>query len=137
MTTLAIIPGPVYRRLEVEPTIQNLTVQGLDARVPTHGSSRKFTLVITTTTRAVPLTRVADGVLRMTQQAVAHHLGRRAMVARLLRDSWRAMSCERHVAESRFAISRRFAAWSHPGEGMETIDIPRQTSRRYRRPDRG
>ena len=91
ITTLAVIPGPVYRRLfEVEPTIQNLTVQALSTLVyrlmaeleEVHFTNHKQRLA-----QFILLRASADGILRMTQQAVAHHLGTtREVVARLLRD---------------------------------------------------
>jgi CRP/FNR family transcriptional regulator, anaerobic regulatory protein len=89
-TTIALIPGPVYRRLfEVEPVIQNLTIQALSTLVfrlmaeveQIHFSNHQQRLA-----QFILLHSSSDGALRMTQQQVAHHLGTtREVVARLLR----------------------------------------------------
>jgi CRP/FNR family transcriptional regulator len=91
ISTVALIPGEVYRRLfEVEPSIQNLTVQALsmlayrlmDELEQVHFSNHRQRLA-----RFILLRASGDGVLRMTQQQIAHHLGTtREVVARLLRD---------------------------------------------------
>jgi CRP/FNR family transcriptional regulator, anaerobic regulatory protein len=90
-TTVALIPGPVYRRLfEVEPVIQNLTVQAMSTLVyrlmdeleQVHFSNHKQRLA-----HFILLRAASEGTLQMTQQHVAHHLGTtREVVARLLRD---------------------------------------------------
>ena len=89
--TIALIPGPVYRRLfELEPAIQNLTVHALSTLVyrlmdeleQVHFSNHRERLA-----GFILLRAAADRVLRMTQQQVADHLGTtREVVARLLRD---------------------------------------------------
>jgi CRP/FNR family transcriptional regulator, anaerobic regulatory protein len=87
--TVALIAGPVYRRLfETEPTIQNLTVSALSTLVyrlmseleQVHSSQHKVRLAQFILTHAS-----SDGSLRMTQQQLAHHLGTtREVVARLI-----------------------------------------------------
>ena len=86
---VALIPGPVYRRLfESEPAIQNLTVSALSAVVyrlmteleQVHAGRHKQRLAQFILTHAN-----ADGSLRMTQQQLARHLGTtREVVARLM-----------------------------------------------------
>lgn len=90
-TAVSMIPGPVYRKLfETEPVIQNLTVQALSTLVfrlmgeleDVHANNHRQRLV-----QFILLHASADGVLRMTQQEVARHLGTtREVIARLLRD---------------------------------------------------
>jgi CRP/FNR family transcriptional regulator len=89
--SIAVIPGPVYRKLfESEPAVQNLTIQALSTLVyrlmaelaQVHSRNTKQRLV-----QFILLHAAADGVLRMTQQQVARHLGTtREVVARLLRE---------------------------------------------------
>ena len=89
-TTIALIPGPVYRTLfESEPAIQNLTVHALSTLVyrlmaeleQVHSNNHRQRLA-----QFILLHAASDGTLRMTQQQVAHHLGTtREVVARLLR----------------------------------------------------
>lgn len=88
-TTMAVIPGPVYRKLfETEPVVQNLTIQALSTLVfrlmseleqvhtQNHGSRLAHFILLHAS---------SDGRLRMTQQQVAHHLGTtREVIARLL-----------------------------------------------------
>ncbi|MEP6622682.1 MAG: Crp/Fnr family transcriptional regulator [bacterium] len=88
-STVALIPGPVYRALfEFEPVIQNLTVHALSTVVyrlmaeleHVHASNHRTRLAQFILTHAA-----ADGSLRMTQQQVADHLGTtREVIARLL-----------------------------------------------------
>lgn len=88
-TTIALIPGPVYRRLfESEPAIQDLTIHALSTLVyrlmadleQVHFSNHGQRLA-----QFILLHAASDGSLRMTQQQVAHHLGTtREVVARLL-----------------------------------------------------
>jgi CRP/FNR family transcriptional regulator len=88
-TTVAVIPGPVYRTLfESEPVIQNLTVQALSTVVyrlmseleQVHSSNHRERLA-----QFILQHAASDGTLRLTQQQVAHHLGTtREVVARLL-----------------------------------------------------
>lgn len=90
-TTVAVIPGPVYRKLfESEPAIQNLTVQALSTLVyrlmsqleQLHAKNHKQRLVEFILTHAA-----ADGSLRMTQQQIARHLGTtREVIARLIQE---------------------------------------------------
>ncbi len=89
-TEVAVIPGPVYRRLfEREPSIQNLTVQALSTAVfrlmneleQVHFHKLEHRLADFILRRAS-----SDGVLRITQQEMAAHLGTtREVVARILR----------------------------------------------------
>lgn len=88
-TTIALIPGPAYRKLfETEPVIQDLTIHALSTLVyrlmaeleQVHSSNYKQRLA-----QFILLHAASDGSLRMTQQQVAHHLGTtREVVARLL-----------------------------------------------------
>jgi CRP/FNR family transcriptional regulator len=86
---IALIPGPVYRRLfETEPVIQNLTVSTLSTLVyrlmaeldQVHSSNHRQRLA-----QFILLHSTADGSLHMTQQQLARHLGTtREVVARLM-----------------------------------------------------
>lgn len=88
-TRVAFIPGATYRRLfESEPAVQDLTVQGLSTLVfrlmgeleQIHACNLDQRLANFLLTHAS-----VDGVLRMTQQVLAAHLGTsREVVARLL-----------------------------------------------------
>ncbi|MEO8155764.1 MAG: Crp/Fnr family transcriptional regulator [Rhizobacter sp.] len=88
-TSIALIPGPVYRKLfESEPSIQNLTVQTLSALVyrlmaeleHLHSSHHKQRLA-----QFILLHAASDGTLHMTQHQLAQHLGTtREVVARLM-----------------------------------------------------
>lgn len=90
-TTVAVIPGALYRRLFAsESVIQDMTVQALSTLVfrlmseleQVHSNSHRQRLA-----NFLLLHACADGVLRMTQQHVAQHLGTtREVVARLLRE---------------------------------------------------
>ncbi|MES1195782.1 MAG: Crp/Fnr family transcriptional regulator [Steroidobacter sp.] len=91
VTRVAIIPGPVYRKLfETEPLIQNLTVQALSGLVyrlmaeleQVHSTNHRQRLV-----QFILLHASSDGVLRMTQQQIAKHLGTtREVIARLVQE---------------------------------------------------
>lgn len=88
---VAIIPGAVYRRLfESEPGIRNLTVQTLSTLVwrlmgeleQMHACTHRQRLAQFVLSHAT-----ADGVLHMTQQQIASHLGTtREVVARLMQE---------------------------------------------------
>ncbi|MBI2771096.1 MAG: Crp/Fnr family transcriptional regulator [Burkholderiales bacterium] len=90
-TTVAVIPGPLYRRLFAqEPAIQDLTVHALSALVyrlmaeldAIHSCNHKQRLV-----HFLLLHASSEGVLRTTQQQLANHLGTtREVVARLMQD---------------------------------------------------
>lgn len=90
-TTMAVIPGPVYRKLfETEPGIQNLTIHALSTLVyrlmaeleQVHSSNHRQRLAQFILSHAA-----ADGTLRMTQQQIARHLGTtREVVARLVQE---------------------------------------------------
>jgi CRP/FNR family transcriptional regulator len=90
-STIALIPGAVYRKLfEREPTIQDLTVHTLSTLVFrlmselefVHSSHHKQRLA-----NFILIHASSDGVLRMTQQQLAQHLGTtREVVARLLQE---------------------------------------------------
>jgi CRP/FNR family transcriptional regulator len=89
--SVAIIPGPVYKKLfETERIIQNLTVQALSALVyrlmaeleQLHSSNHRQRLV-----QFIMLHAASDGSLRMTQQQIAKHLGTsREGIARLIQE---------------------------------------------------
>lgn len=90
-TRVALIPGPVYRTLfQREPAIQDLTVRTLSTLVfrlmdeleQVHSCTLEQRLAAFVLQQAA-----ADGTLRLTQQAIASHLGTsREVVARLLGD---------------------------------------------------
>lgn len=90
-TSIALIPGAIYRALfEREPAIRNLTVHTLSTLVfrlmseleLVHTSHHKQRLA-----NFILLQAASDGVLRMTQQQLAQHLGTtREVIARLLQD---------------------------------------------------
>jgi CRP/FNR family transcriptional regulator, anaerobic regulatory protein len=89
-TEVAVIPGPVYRRLfEREPSIQNLTIQALSTAVfrlmhqleQVHFHKLEHRLADFILCRAS-----SNGILHITQQEMASHLGTtREVVARILR----------------------------------------------------
>jgi len=88
-TSIAVIPGPVYRRLfESEGSIQNLTVQALSTLVfrlmgeleDLHSNNHRQRLANFILTHAS-----RDGVLHATQQQLADHLGTtREVIGRLI-----------------------------------------------------
>lgn len=88
---IALIPGPVYRKLfERETGIQNVTVEALSTLVfrlmseleLVHSSHHKQRLA-----NFILMQASSDGVLRMTQQQLAQHLGTtREVIARLLQE---------------------------------------------------
>lgn len=90
-TTIGLIPGPVYRKLfERETAIQNMTVHTLSTLVfrlmseleLVHSSHHKQRLA-----NFILIQAASDGILRMTQQQLAQHLGTtREVVARLLQE---------------------------------------------------
>lgn len=90
-TSLAIIPGPLYRQLFAkEPAIQDLTVQALSTLVyrlmaelnDIHSCNHKQRLV-----HFLLMHASSEGVLQTTQQQLANHLGTtREVVARLMQD---------------------------------------------------
>lgn len=88
-TTIAQIPGAVYRKLfESEPVIQNLTVQALSTlayRLMAELEQLHSTDHRTRLAQFILLQAASDGTLRMTQQQIAHHMGTtREVVARLV-----------------------------------------------------
>lgn len=88
-TRVAVIPGPVYRRLfEHEPGVRAVTVEALSTVVfrlmseleQVHSTQHRQRLANFILSHAN-----ADGIMRMTQQQVAQHLGTtREVVARLM-----------------------------------------------------
>lgn len=88
-TSVAVISGPVFRSLfQIEPAIRDALVQSLATMVfglmaelqQVHSCKLEQRLANLIITRAT-----ADGVLRMTQQQMAQHLGTtREVVARLI-----------------------------------------------------
>ncbi len=90
-TDVAVIPGPVYRKLfETEAAVQDMTVHTLSTLVfrlmaelellhSTHHKQRLANFML--------VHAAADGCLRMTQQQLAQHLGTtREVIARLMRE---------------------------------------------------
>lgn len=90
-TTVALIPGPVFRKLfERETAIQDVTVRALSTLVyrlmaeleQVHAYKLEQRLA-----NLILLQASTQGELRMTQQQIAHHLGTtREVVARLMRE---------------------------------------------------
>ncbi len=88
-TTVALIPGPVFRELFArEPAIQDITVRALSTLVFRLMAELEQIHSYKLEQRLANLILVhasAEGVLRMTQQQIAHHLGTtREVVARLI-----------------------------------------------------
>lgn len=88
-TEVSVIPGGVYRKLfEGEPSIQNLTVHALSTLVFRLMSELEQVHFYKLEHRLADLILIrasANGVLRMTQQEMAHHLGTtREVVARIM-----------------------------------------------------
>ncbi len=90
-SSIALIPGAVYRKLfERETAIQNLTVHTLSTLVfrlmseleLVHSSHHKQRLA-----NFILMQAASDGVLHMTQQQLAQHLGTtREVIARLMQE---------------------------------------------------
>ncbi|MCB2018798.1 MAG: Crp/Fnr family transcriptional regulator [Hydrogenophaga sp.] len=90
-TSVAVVPGPLYRRLfESEPTVQGVTVHALATLVfrlmaeleQVHSSHHRQRLA-----QFLLLQVGHDGSLRMTQMQLAQHLGTtREVVARLMQE---------------------------------------------------
>ena len=91
LTAISLIPGVVYRKLfEREAVIQNMTVHALSSAVfrlmseleqihSTHHKQRLANFIL--------LHASSCGLLQMTQQQLAHHLGTtREVIARLLQE---------------------------------------------------
>jgi CRP/FNR family transcriptional regulator len=90
-TTVALIPGPVFRQLfEREPAIQDVTVRALSTLVFRLMTELEEVHSYKLDQRLANLLLVhasAEGVLHMTQQQMAQHLGTtREVVARLMRE---------------------------------------------------
>ncbi|MBI3546555.1 MAG: Crp/Fnr family transcriptional regulator [Gammaproteobacteria bacterium] len=104
-TTIAVIPGPLYRMLfENEAVIRNVTVQALSTLVfrlmdeleRIHSSKLEQRLANFLLLRAA-----ADGSVRMTQQEIAAHLGTsREVIARLFRQ----FVAKKYVSTQRGAV---------------------------------
>jgi CRP/FNR family transcriptional regulator len=116
---VAVIPGSVYRRLfESERAIQNLTAQALSAVVyrlmaeleQVHAGNHRQRLA-----QFILAHASAEGLLRMTQQQIAGHLGTtREVIARLMQEfvargavsSQRGLVDIQDVAELRRIVAR-------------------------------
>lgn len=88
-TSVAILPGPTFRQLfETEPSIQNLTVHALSSlvfRLMGELEQVHFCTLEQRLANLLLLRASAEGILRMTQQELAYHLGTtREVVARLM-----------------------------------------------------
>ena len=88
-TEIAVIPGTVYRELfENEPSIQNLTVHALSTlvfRLMSELEQVHFHKLEHRLADFILIRASSEGVLRMTQQDIAHHLGTtRECVARIV-----------------------------------------------------
>jgi CRP/FNR family transcriptional regulator len=88
-TEIAVIPGTVYRELfENEPSIQNLTVHALSTlvfRLMSELEQVHFRKLEHRLADFILIRASSEGVLRMTQQDIAHHLGTtRECVARIV-----------------------------------------------------
>lgn len=89
-TEVGVLPGPVFRKLfEREPAIQDLTVQALSTavfRLMNELEQVHFCKLEHRLADLILLRASSDGVLRMTQQEMAYHLGTtREVVARIMR----------------------------------------------------
>lgn len=105
-TEVAVIPGPLYRRLfEREATVQDMTVKALSTLVFRLMNELEQIHACTLDQRLANflLSNVSDdGVLHMTQQALAGHLGTtREVIARLMQR----FSAQGAVSTKRGAIS--------------------------------
>jgi len=90
-TEVAVVPGLVFRKLfENEPAIQNLTVQALSTavfRLMHELEQVHFCTLEQRLANFILLRASSEGLLRMTQQEMADHLGTtREVVARLMRE---------------------------------------------------
>lgn len=122
--TVAIIPGQVYRKLfETESIVQDLTIRALSTLVyrlmneleQIHASNHKQRLA-----QFMLMHSASDGVLQMTQQQIARHLGTtREVIARLIRE----LVSEKLIATQRGAIRIRDLF------GLRRIVAPVSTSR--------
>lgn len=88
-TTVAVIPGPLYRTLfKTEPSIQDLTVHALSTlvfRLMNELEQVHFCRLEQRLSHFILLRASADGLLRMTQQEMACHLGTtREVVAKIM-----------------------------------------------------
>jgi CRP/FNR family transcriptional regulator len=89
-TEIAIIPGLVFRKLfESEPSIQDLTIHALSTavfRLMNELEQVHFCKLEHRLANLILLRASSDGLLRMTQQEMADHLGTtREVVARIMR----------------------------------------------------
>jgi CRP/FNR family transcriptional regulator len=105
-STIALIPGAVYRKLfEREPAIQDMTVHTLSTLVFRLMSELEFVHSSHHRQRLANFILIhasSDGVLRMTQQQLAQHLGTtREVIARLLQE----FVAKRYVRTQRGAIA--------------------------------
>lgn len=90
-TKIAVIPGVVFRRLfEKEPSIQDLTVHALSTivfRLMNELEQVHFCKLEHRLADLILLRASSEGVLRMTQQEMAYHLGTtREVIARIMRE---------------------------------------------------
>jgi CRP/FNR family transcriptional regulator len=90
-TTVAIVPGSVFRKLfETEPSIQDLTVHALSTlvfRLMNELEQVHFYKIEHRLANLILLRASSDGLLRMTQQEMACHLGTtREVVAKIMRE---------------------------------------------------
>jgi CRP/FNR family transcriptional regulator len=89
-TEVVIIPGTVYRKLfETEPSIQNITVHALSTlvfRLMGQLEQVHFRKLEQRLADFILIRASSAGVLHMTQQQIAHHLGTtRESIARIVR----------------------------------------------------
>ncbi len=89
-TEVVVISGKVYRQLfENEPSIQNLTVQALSTlvfRLMSELEQVHFCKLEHRIADLILIRASSEGLLRMTQQEIAHHVGTtREVVARIMR----------------------------------------------------
>lgn len=123
-TTVAVIPGPLYRALfETESVIREVTVQALSTVVfrlmaeleQIHSCKLEQRLE-----RFLLLRVATDGTLRMTQQEIASHLGTtREVIARLFRQL---------VAKNYVETRRGYIVVNQPGKLASSIKIEAFTS---------
>jgi CRP/FNR family transcriptional regulator, anaerobic regulatory protein len=140
-TTVAVIPGPVFRQLfEREPAIQDVTVRALSGlvfrlmeeleEVHTYRLDQRLANLLL-------LNASADGEVRMTQQHIADHLGTtREVVARLMREFVSVgMVCTRRGIVTVLDAPALLAFLSGEGEKSNCAPLPhhREASRQAER----
>jgi CRP/FNR family transcriptional regulator len=113
---VAIIPGSVYRELfRREPSIQSLTVNALSTvvfRLMNELEQVHFCKLEHRLANLILIRASSDGILRMTQQEIAYHLGTtREVIARIMKE----------LVLKRFVETRRGVIKIRDSEGMADL----------------